>query len=87
MLPLIQDLPEADEREFYRQMLARLLRVDERAFIGGQGHGEARRHDAGRRSGRAGPREQTIIPAPASHAPATQDGDCTCWRGSSADRS
>ena len=32
MLPLISDLPEAVERDTYRQMLARRLRVDERAF-------------------------------------------------------
>jgi len=33
VLPLITDLPEAAERETYRQMLARRLRVDERAFL------------------------------------------------------
>jgi DNA primase len=32
MLPLIADLPNAVERDVYRQMLARRLRVDERAF-------------------------------------------------------
>jgi DNA primase len=34
VLPLIQDLPRAEEREFYTQKLARFLRIDERAFIG-----------------------------------------------------
>lgn len=34
VLPLIEDIPNAVEREDYRQRLARLLRVDERALIG-----------------------------------------------------
>ncbi len=33
ILPLIQDLPKPEEREFFIQRLARFLRVDERAFI------------------------------------------------------
>ncbi len=36
VLPLIQDLPRPEEREFYTQKLARFLRIDERAFIGRQ---------------------------------------------------
>jgi DNA primase len=34
VLPLIEDVPDSVERETYRQRLARLLRVDERALIG-----------------------------------------------------
>ena len=34
VLPLIEDVPDAIERETYRQKLARLLRVDERALVG-----------------------------------------------------
>lgn len=34
VLPLIEDLPNAMERDTYRQQLARLLRVDERALSG-----------------------------------------------------
>jgi DNA primase len=34
VLPLIQDLPKPEEREFYIQKLARFLKIDERAFIG-----------------------------------------------------
>ncbi|HLF89053.1 MAG TPA: DNA primase [Anaerolineales bacterium] len=34
VLPLIEDVPNAIEREDYRQRLARLLRVDERALTG-----------------------------------------------------
>ena len=41
VLPLIEDVPNAVEREDYRQRLARLLRVDERALSGG-GSGPAR---------------------------------------------
>jgi DNA primase len=36
VLPLIEDLPDSVEREDYRQRLARLLRVDERALISGR---------------------------------------------------
>ncbi len=36
VLPLIEDLPDAIEREAYRQRLARLLRVDERALVSAQ---------------------------------------------------
>jgi len=35
VLPLIEDVPNAFEREDYRQKLARLLRVDERSLVGG----------------------------------------------------
>ena len=34
VLPLIEDVPDSVERETYRQKLARLLRVDERALLG-----------------------------------------------------
>jgi len=37
VLPLIGDVPNPVEREDYRQKLARLLRVDERALVGGGG--------------------------------------------------
>jgi DNA primase len=37
VLPLIEDVPSAIERETYRQQLARLLRVDERALLGSRG--------------------------------------------------
>ena len=36
VLPLIDDLPNAMERDTYRQALSRMLRVDERALIGTQ---------------------------------------------------
>jgi len=36
VLPLIEDVPSSIERETYRQQLARLLRIDERALLGSQ---------------------------------------------------
>ena len=39
VLPLIDDLPNAMERDTYRQALSRLLKVDERALIGAQVQG------------------------------------------------
>jgi len=36
VLPLIEDLPNPLERDTYRQALARMLRVDERALMGAQ---------------------------------------------------
>jgi len=48
VLPLIEDIPDPIERETYRQGLARLLKVDERALMGTAG---ARRR--GRRGSRA----------------------------------
>jgi DNA primase len=39
VLPLIEDLPNPLERDTYRQALARMLRVDERALVGAQAQG------------------------------------------------
>jgi DNA primase len=39
LLPLIEDLPSAMERDTYRQSLARMLRVDERVLTGVQAQG------------------------------------------------
>ncbi len=36
VIPLIEDVPSAVERDTYRQQLARLLRVDERSLLGSQ---------------------------------------------------
>jgi DNA primase len=43
VLPLIEDLPSAMERDTYRQALARMLRVDERVLSGSQAQGPAMR--------------------------------------------
>ena len=50
VMPLIADVPDAVEREDYRQRLARLLRIDERVLAG---VGPVA-HPVGRRSGRRG---------------------------------
>jgi DNA primase len=39
VIPLIEDLPNPLERDTYRQALARMLRVDERALLGTQAQG------------------------------------------------
>ncbi|MFZ5901939.1 MAG: DNA primase [Chloroflexota bacterium] len=41
VLPLIEDLPSPMERDTYRQALARMLKVDERALIGAPAQGPA----------------------------------------------
>jgi DNA primase len=43
VLPLIEEVADAVEREAYRQKLARLLRVDERSLVIGSGPGQPRR--------------------------------------------
>ena len=38
VLPLIEDIPNAVERDAYRQRLSRMLKVDERALVGSASH-------------------------------------------------
>jgi DNA primase len=47
VVPLIEDLPNPLERDTYRQALARLLRVDERALAGAQAQGPRMRRPRG----------------------------------------
>lgn len=47
VLPLIEDLPNPLERDTYRQALARMLKVDERALIGTQAQGPRVRRPRG----------------------------------------
>ena len=49
VLPLIEDVPSPIERDAYRQRLARLLRVDERALLSASRGGRARRSRMSRR--------------------------------------
>ena len=66
VLPLIEDIPSPVERETYRQRLARLLRVDERALLGdNQAAPPARR----RRSSSARPGSRAPAPSQAAKAP------------------
>jgi DNA primase len=48
VLPLIEDVPSSIERETYRQRLARLLQVDERALISDGARAAARTRSGGR---------------------------------------
>jgi DNA primase len=43
LLPLIGEVPDPIEREAYRQRLARLIKVDERLLVGGEGAGRPTR--------------------------------------------
>lgn len=66
VLPLIEDLTSPVERETYRQMLARRLRVDERALIGVKPAGSpARRYRRAEAPPQPGPEK------PAAHTPAS----------------
>jgi DNA primase len=60
VLPLIEDVPNAVERESYRQLLARTLRVDERALVTFQ----PRRTPSGRREKSRQSAEQQETAAP-----------------------
>ncbi|MDH5505623.1 MAG: DNA primase [Anaerolineae bacterium] len=71
VLPLIQDLPSAIERDTYRQRLARLLRVDERALLSEQPRGR-RRKTPRRTAPQALDREITLLPARAPDSPGSK---------------
>ncbi len=68
--PLIQDLPKAEEREFFTQRLARFLKVDERAFINRPVAAPRLRRPRSRLqpAGQAPVREEPQVLAPASPA-------------------
>ncbi|RPJ50603.1 MAG: DNA primase [Chloroflexi bacterium] len=60
VLPLVEDVPNAVEREAYRQRLARLLRVDERSLLGAKPRANPVRR---RTAGPAAPRTEPAPPA------------------------
>ncbi len=67
MVPLIEDLPDAVERETYRQQLARFLKVDERALIGDQTRGRAvsgSKYPRGKRSQKDPVRDRQPVAVP-----------------------
>ncbi len=66
VLPLIEDVPNPVERDTYRQRLARLLRVDERALLGAV----APRSRARRSTPRARDQGSRLTSAPGGPAPA-----------------
>jgi DNA primase len=65
VMPLIEDMPNPVERDSYRQMLARRLRVDERALIGTQAQGPRVRRKRPR--GERAAAQSTDIPQIAVH--------------------
>ena len=79
VLPLIQDLPSPEEREFYTQKLARFLRIDERAFI--QAPRQARRPRRARERRIEEPaRAEQPLPAPiAVSGPRTVEAYVLTW--------
>ena len=64
ILPLIEDVPNQIERETYRQRLARLLKVDERALLQSRGRRPPRRRRPGHRT-----RTEGLAAAPETAAP------------------
>ncbi len=76
VLPLIEDLPNPVERDAYRQMLARRLRVDERALIGMRPTGAPPRRSARPEAPPPVRRRESAPAAPAStQSPARKMGD------------
>jgi DNA primase len=59
VLPLIEDVPNPIERDTYRQRLARLLKVDERALVGA---GAAQPRQGGRRAPRISTAQKVKTP-------------------------
>ena len=65
VLPLIEDVPDPVERDAYRQRLARLLHVDERALVGSSpAAGRNRRGRGPAAAARPAPKEQKPAPRP-----------------------
>jgi DNA primase len=65
VLPLIEDLPNALERDTYRQQLARMLRVDEGALTGTQAKASSVRRQRSPRDGQTTQKQVAEKPNPA----------------------
>jgi DNA primase len=65
VLPLIEDLPNALERDTYRQQLARMLRVDESALTGTQAQASRVRRPRGAQGGQGTQKQVAEKPNPA----------------------
>jgi DNA primase len=70
VLPLVEDLPNAMERDTYRQQLARKLKVSESALIGAQAQGPR-----ARRPRQAGPKPVQHTASPALALSSSQKGE------------
>jgi DNA primase len=69
VLPLIRDLPRAEEREYFEQRLARFLKIDERAFIGTGQQAQRSTRQRGRRDltiPAAGPAIPAVVALPSA---------------------
>jgi DNA primase len=76
VLPLIEDVPSPIERDTYRQRLARLLRVDERALLA-ESRPEARPRRGARRGGAASwETRQPEAPTPATTVGSSLEAHC-----------
>lgn len=62
VLPLIEDLPNALERDSYRQQLARMLRVDESALTGTQAQASSVKRSRGSPSGQTAQKQPAEKP-------------------------
>ena len=62
VLPLIEDLPNALERDTYRQQLARMLRVDESALTGSQAQASSVKRSRGPQSGQSAQKQPAEKP-------------------------
>ena len=71
VLPLIEDLPNALERDTYRQALARMLKVDERALLGTQAPGPRARRP--RQVEKSQPVEKSSITVSVSSSKAVEE--------------
>ncbi len=69
VLPLIADLPNPIERETFRQQLARMLKVDERALIGGKAVGKrvSRRSSSRQKDAQSPPSQPKVTGVAAAH--------------------
>jgi DNA primase len=65
VLPLIEDLPNALERDTYRQQLARMLRVDESALTGTQAQASSVKRTRGPQTAQTAQKQPAEKPKPA----------------------
>ena len=80
VLPLIEDVPNAVEREDYRQRLARLLRVDERSLVGAQSAARSPRRGSYQRSAEGREARTKASPPPALNTSREEKLEDHCLR-------
>jgi len=75
VLPLIEDLPNALERDTYRQQLARMLRVDESALTGTQAQASSVKRTRGSQGGQTSQKQPAEKPRAAVTVSSNQRGE------------